>query len=361
MSAPAAFRTAMDAVHTLSEPDPQWAALLDAARDLVGADAASLIVFSAEYELTVLRQQGLDAAAERDYRDRFAQDDPIVRAAQGTPTCGWLDSDRLRATPDASRHPFYNEYLPSHRIGQVLACELVVDNDMRAGISFLRTTSRAAPRNDDRDTPVDRFVRALSHAIVARTRVLQARMDALDTGLAPFGDAMLLIAPSATILMRTANATALLVEGRLLGAAERTLTHPHPALAAGLRRAVARAHAQQQAVTFSVPTSWGEGLRLDIAPAPTAFTFASESTLIVRIRKNSAFAVPGLDELAAFFSLTPAEARVLAALVSGHSPAEYAAATGVATATVRNQISALMRKMSCSRQSELVRLGTLLF
>ncbi|WP_322046440.1 helix-turn-helix transcriptional regulator [Paraburkholderia sp. J67] len=361
MSATAIFRTAMDAVRTLSDPDPPWAALLDAARGLLGADAASLMIFSAEYELTVLRQQGLDAATEQDYRDHYAQDDPIVRAARDSSTCAWLDSNRLRTRPDANRHPFYNEYLSNHRIGQVLACELVVNNEIRAGISFLRTTSPATPRSGDREVQVDRFVRALSQAIRDRSRALQARMDSLDTGLAPFGDAMLLIAPSATILMRTANATELLVEGHLLSPTDRTLTHPHPALAAGLRRAIARTHAEQRAVTFSVPTSWGEGLRLDIAPAPVAFTFASESTLIVRIRKNSAFTMPGLDELASFFSLTPAEARVLAALVSGHSPGEYADATGVAIATVRNQISSLMRKMSCSRQSELVRLGTLLF
>ncbi|WP_081087195.1 helix-turn-helix transcriptional regulator [Burkholderia pseudomultivorans] len=361
MSTTAAFRTAMDAIRTVADPDPPWAALLDAARTLVGADAAGLMIFSTGYELTVLRQQGLDDSAEQDYRNHFAQDDPIVRAAQHSAKCTWLNSDRLRVAPDVSRHPFYNEYLPTHRIGQVLACELTVNREIRAGITFLRATSPAAPRDDDANSPVGRFVRALSKAIDDRARALQARMDALDTGLAAVGDAMLLITPRASILMRTANATEWLVEGRLLGPTERTLTHPHPALAAGLRRAIARADSSRQAVTFSVPTSWGEGLRLDIAPAPPAFTFANESTLIVRMRKNSAFAVPGLDELAAFFSLTPAEARVLASLVSGHSPAEYATATGVATATVRNQIGSLMRKMSCSRQSELVRLGTLLF
>lgn len=360
MSIDTAFRTAMDAVRALSEPEPPWAALLDAARRLVGADAAGLLIFSSEYELTALCQQGLDEGAEQDYRDHFAEDDPIVRAGQTSGAC-WLDTDRLRIAPDARRHPFYTDYLPKHGIGQVLACQLLVDADTRAGLTFLRGTSPSTPGGADESAPVRRFVRALTRAIHDRSLALKARMDALDAGLSGFGDAMVLIAPSATILMRTASATDLLVEGRLLTSTGHTLTHPHPALAAGLRRAIARAHAQRQAVTFSVPTSWGEGLRIDIAPAPAAFTFANEPTLIVRIRKNSAFTVPGLEELAAFFSLTPAEARVLAALVGGHSPAEYATATGVATATVRNQINSLMRKMSCSRQSELVRLGTLLF
>jgi DNA-binding NarL/FixJ family response regulator len=46
--------------------------------------------------------------------------------------------------------------------------------------------------------------------------------------------------------------------------------------------------------------------------------------------------------------------------VAGHSPTDIAAATGAAERTIRNQIASLMRKMSRTRQAELVRLGTLL-
>jgi DNA-binding CsgD family transcriptional regulator len=122
---------------------------------------------------------------------------------------------------------------------------------------------------------------------------------------------------------------------------------------------MARALASPCPVPFLTPTAWGEGPRFDFVSAPHTFRLATEPLLFVRVRKSSAFIVPGLEEVAVFFSLTPPEAGVLRALVSGHSPAEYAAAVTLSTNTARNHLASLMQKMSCSRQVELVRLGTL--
>lgn len=85
-----------------------------------------------------------------------------------------------------------------------------------------------------------------------------------------------------------------------------------------------------------------------------------ELLLLVRARKASAFVSPGVGELAPYFGLSPSEAKVLLALIEGHAPKEIAVSTSVAERTVRNQIAALMQKMYCSRQSELVRLSSLL-
>lgn len=57
------------------------------------------------------------------------------------------------------------------------------------------------------------------------------------------------------------------------------------------------------------------------------------------------------------FDITHAEARVLAALIDGQSPAEHAQAHGASIHTVRKQIAVLMDKMGCHRQIDLVRAG----
>lgn len=62
---------------------------------------------------------------------------------------------------------------------------------------------------------------------------------------------------------------------------------------------------------------------------------------------------PGL--LGTAFGITPAESRVLAALMAGVRPKEFAALHKVSLATVRTQIAALMDKMDCERQADLVR------
>ncbi|MBO9512737.1 MAG: helix-turn-helix transcriptional regulator [Variovorax sp.] len=55
------------------------------------------------------------------------------------------------------------------------------------------------------------------------------------------------------------------------------------------------------------------------------------------------------------FELTLAEARVLAALMAGELPKRYALRMGLSINTVRSQIAALMWKMGCQRQLDLVR------
>ena len=64
---------------------------------------------------------------------------------------------------------------------------------------------------------------------------------------------------------------------------------------------------------------------------------------------------PSIDSLCGAFGITPAEARVLAALVAGQSPKQHAGAQGVSVHTVRSQLGSLMAKMGCTRQVELVR------
>jgi pimeloyl-ACP methyl ester carboxylesterase/DNA-binding CsgD family transcriptional regulator len=72
-------------------------------------------------------------------------------------------------------------------------------------------------------------------------------------------------------------------------------------------------------------------------------------------------AAPGLmgripeRELAAMFSLTPAEARLLAALVNGYSLEEYSETVCVSRNTARSHLKALFQKTGTHRQGELVR------
>jgi len=56
------------------------------------------------------------------------------------------------------------------------------------------------------------------------------------------------------------------------------------------------------------------------------------------------------------FGLSPAEARVAAALMTGKSLANIAAAYGVQITTVRTQLRSVLRKVGVKRQFDLVRM-----
>ena len=61
-------------------------------------------------------------------------------------------------------------------------------------------------------------------------------------------------------------------------------------------------------------------------------------------------------DLADLFGLSPAEARVAAALMTGKSLADIAAASGVQITTVRTQLRSILRKVGVKRQFDLVRI-----
>jgi len=76
---------------------------------------------------------------------------------------------------------------------------------------------------------------------------------------------------------------------------------------------------------------------------------------VVIVRDPSRTRPPMAATLRDAFGLSAAEARLAVALCEGLSPAEVAAARGVALATIRSQLAELFRKTGARRQAELVR------
>ena len=65
---------------------------------------------------------------------------------------------------------------------------------------------------------------------------------------------------------------------------------------------------------------------------------------------------PAAEDLAEFFGLSPAEARLVAALLTGKTLAQIAAVTGVRITTLRTQLGSILRKVGAERQSDLIRI-----
>ena len=119
--------------------------------------------------------------------------------------------------------------------------------------------------------------------------------------------------------------------------------------------------ATEKRVPWRPPSGWGELFGIDISAAPEALNLIGGAMLLVRMRRKSAFAPPDIDRLESVFAITHAEAAVLAgALATGHGVEEVATLRNASVLTVRKQVASLLNKMECSRQSELVRLASLL-
>ncbi|MFL9898899.1 helix-turn-helix transcriptional regulator [Paraburkholderia fungorum] len=355
-----AFRNALEAVSHIGDPDPPWYDVLTSAKELIGADAATLLMFDSDQELILLQQTGIDRAAEQEYVSRYYKDDAIAHAALASPSGRWWDSVELQTTAQMRAKPFFSDYMPRHRMGQVLAFVIVGEPDRRAAVSFQRSASKQNAIQTLSRGKAATYTRALTAAIASREWRIRSNFELVEKALASENEAALICGPDGIIHRSSVHAFDFLRQARMLNEEKRAIGHYRRDVIAGLSAALSKSAFTTCSTSFVVPTSWGEGVRFDIAPAPSPYRLANEALLFVRLRKASAFTVPAVAELADFFVLTTAEARVLAALVAGHTVSEYAATFGVAERTVRNQIASVMRKMSCSRQSELVRLGAML-
>jgi DNA-binding CsgD family transcriptional regulator len=94
---------------------------------------------------------------------------------------------------------------------------------------------------------------------------------------------------------------------------------------------------------------------LTVAPLRTGLA-ADKRRLAMIVVVDPVRHAPSETDLAEFFGLSPAEARVAAALSTGKTLAEIATASGIRITTVRTQLASILRKSGAERQLDLVRI-----
>lgn len=355
-----ALKNALEVVQHLGDELPPWDAFLQTSRKLLGADAAAFMMFDGEQNLDEVRHSDTDSSSLREYLERYYKHDAIAQASRMSPAGKWWDSVELSSMPDARKLPFYADFMPRHRLGQVVALILLAEPGRRMAVSFHRTTARTDAIEEFSNGDVRLFTEALLRAVNTRAASTNVRLSAVEAALSSINEAIFLTNRKGELVRCSAHAYALLDEAGMLTQSKRALTHIQPRVIQGMLEALVMALTTAKPRQYCAPLSWGVGIRFGIAMAPPNLRMANESLLLVRACKTSAFNLPDAAELATFFGLTVAESRVLLFLVKGHSPKEIAIAHDVAERTVRNQVASLMQKMSCSRLSELVRLGSIL-
>lgn len=355
MSGSIALQRAFEAVQHLDGARPPWQDVLEGFRQVVGGDSASFMMFDAGDRLLQLEQQGVDAQAEREYVEHFHAQDPLMKQLRGVPAGAWLDTAEAFTPDRLSRQAFYVDYMSRHRMRQLVG--VVLDNtpQRRASMSVQRSQASGGLRALVERPEARRFTTALQQAVDRlQQRSAQAWFSA-EAAFSAFGEALLLATPAGMVLQLSPRAHLWLGGGAALLLRSGRLLHPDPRWQAMLARALREAADGTAPAVLMLPNAQGVVDRLELTRADRPLSLAGEVLVLVRVcRVRGAAAVaPGL--LAAAFGLTPAEARVLAALMVGTRPKDLAAAHQVSLSTVRTQIAALMDKMDCARQADLLR------
>lgn len=355
-----AVRRAIEALEHLTDPDPPWHDILRTARDMVGADSGTLIVFDARHKLLNLSSVGCSEDCAEDYRSHYYRCDIVEQDSRLLPAGTWLDTARMYDRAQLQRAEFYTDFMLKHRMAQVLCLVIESSAALRAAIAFQRSTvdNKASDRLQSRD--VAQYFRLLQRQLAQREKTLAIGWKTVDSAFSDVGEAVLLVSRDAMVDKMSALAMRYLDEGRGWNVRGGKLCHPDAKIQAlfdAYCLAVAR---DGKARSLAAAVGWGELTWVDISAAPQALSLVGNRMLLVRMRRKSAFAQPDVDRLESVFAITHAEAAVLAGLATGHSVEEVATLRKSSVLTVRKQVASLLNKMECNRQSELVRLASLL-
>jgi len=193
-----------------------------------------------------------------------------------------------------------------------------------------------------------------------RQQAVAVGWQSIDNAFSSVGEAVMLISKELLVNKMSALELRYLDDGHGWTVRGGKLRHANAKLQRLFEGYCAAIGRDRQMRSLATTASWGEVFWIDISPAPETLSPAGGRMMLVRMRRKSAFAMPDVGKLEAVFAITRAEAAVLAGLAAGHSVEEVATLRQASVLTVRKQVASLLSKMECHRQSELVRLASLL-
>ena len=357
-SADAALRRALEAVHHLSDSKPPWAEVLEGTRELVGGDSATFILLDGAGELLTLQQHNIDAAAEREYIDHYYAHDIVTPATTGAPRGTWFDTEELFSPASLSKNAYYVDFMCRHKMQQMLTFIAEDSPAARGGLTVQRSRPGRNQRAHLESANVRRLTDAVLEAMGRRRAASDQWLASADAAFGALDEAICLVSAKGVLLHLSEKAREWLEPGGGLQVRRGRLWHPAAGMREVLQGALRQAAAQSAAMHLAMTGSRdGACLHLDLAPADASLRTADEAMVFVRMRRGRKPALASAERLCTTFNLTPAEGRVLAALIDGESPADHARSYGTSIHTVRKQIAVLMEKIGCTRQIDLVRTG----
>jgi len=372
-----AFNTAVKNIYKAAVGSLPWTVALDALVHETNALGIFVVgIDRAEESVLFLERAGsLPPAASLDYFCGYHAEDPVLRLLMAGEQGAWIETQKCHDEEFVATNFFYQEFLIPHGVRWISGSKVYEDESLMVLFTALRGV-RERPFDAGEQQILSRAAHHVGNAIRSfrHVRTIQSQ--------ATVAAAILDVLPYPTLLIdemqniRFANVAArkaltlaacVIDRGGLLGFGSPRDERP-------FAEAVRSLHLHQLAIAPQDISSKRAFVRLHraIDGAPIAVhliavrrqetmgAFGSDSVALAIIHDPSASTDPDPFMLALAFSLTPAEARVVARLALGKSAAEIAVEAGVSITTVRSQIKAALQKTGARRQPDLVRMSSAL-
>jgi DNA-binding CsgD family transcriptional regulator len=205
----------------------------------------------------------------------------------------------------------------------------------------------------------DHLERALSlHFELKQANAFAARLQA---GLDTLANGVVLVDTDGVLVHANRAAHALLAaQDGLRLARGGSIAASNPKAAGKFQAMIAHAAGRlgpAVAGSIGLPRGQGRPLFVRAIPGPPAIRAGENAAAVVLLIRDPEQKLEVAASALSALGLTPAEARLTAALVAGHSVADYATQAGLSPHSVRSLLKTVLAKTGTHRQSELVLLA----
>jgi len=291
-----------------------------------------------------------------------ARDAWTERAAQRAGPA--ITGDELVPEHELLAAEWYNDLLRWHEIHHLVGAVFKLDAAALGAIGIHRPAGAAGFGARDR-AMMDLVAPHLRQALqLIRSLETHERAQCLGfETLAALGVGVLVVDSACHVKMINAMAERLLRTGIGAAVCQGRLVLKDPGLDSQLRAAVARTSQAPlgrslfSSETIVVRNRDGAPIPLLVWPLPPGASQAGSCEPLAAVfigDPGSKLALP-LELVRSAYRLTPAEARLLAAVADGRRLEHYAAETGLSRNTVHTQLKSVFAKTECHSQAELVR------
>jgi DNA-binding CsgD family transcriptional regulator len=351
----------------------RWPSLLDRVCAATGARSAVVQRLVRGHDHAWARWMARDSRSEADAADheRYMGDDvnPRMRVASHPPLAAAKNviRDRDLFNPDDPAFAELRERLAALRLGSFMG----VTMDLEDGGLLVLALHRGLRDHREFHRGEESFARQLlphlnqAVALTEQHAAFQSRNDDFAQMLDALRVGCMVCGPEGRVHWANTTAHGIFAQRDRLWIRQERLTCPSvqetTTLHASINEAVARGCLQGEAECFAIGQAGAGGpLHLMLVPARVhgdsdRTHHREEGRALLLLTDPDSITLLSADRISRLFGLSPAEARVAAALCEGLSISKYAAAHGITSGTARFQLKQVLAKTGTERQSDLVR------
>lgn len=362
------FDQAIDDIYAAALEPTRWVATTERLATYLEAPSGIAILVDGEGSdaAVIGHTANADAAARHAYSERYFRLDPWAAAYLPLGRRAAFIGDEAVDPRHLAESEFYRDHIRHYGIFHCMGTVVPLGARNALVLAVHRPVTATGFEAADKA----RLTRLLPHLERAgQVQQVLAMADlqrrAAFAALDRLALAVILLAGDGRIVFANTAADALLRVGEAVTALRGRLTVHDAAAAPALQHAIKSAaminggHAADPGVIMQVRRPDKRPLSVLVAPlaASRPVRLLTDAAVIVFITDPDRQRRLPLATLASLYRLTPAEGRLMQALIAGERIEDYADGSGISIATAKTQLRRLFEKTDTSRQSDLISLA----